>query len=320
MEHMQSITKRLNWINAIPTMQLAHRYIFDKWLWITPVLHPLQKYKDQVSKLETDVCVTLLKLYIPGWLHEDAALALHRLRRRAVSMLCHFFTRPSLFCSWVRRKWTYLGHVLRMADTAAPVIALRQGEIGTWRQQRPGPRGMFLSWAYSTASKVFQLQHQPSWEELRSLAMNREMWREASDKVVQISENIPHFAKPDSSWGSWRHPLVHAAKWALCIYLHVVHDGDLAVCTANWLDEQEGWQCFTMQVSMLRDFVRLLVGYVRMMGNWLVFQLLMCESAMQTCETELYVCCKSIFDSFEKIVVFEVVPDAWMTKVMERAM
>ena len=70
--------------------------------------------------------------------------------------------------------------------------------------------------------------------------MNREMWREASDKVVQITENNLHFAKPDSSWGSWRHPLVHAAKWALCIYLHVVHDGDLAVCTANWLDEQEG--------------------------------------------------------------------------------
>ena len=70
---------------------------------------------------------------------------------------------------------------------------------------------------------------------------------------------------------------VPAAKWALCIYLHVVHDGDLAVCTANWLDEQEGWQSFTMQaVSMLGDFVRLLVGYVRMMGNWLVFQLLMC--------------------------------------------
>ena len=27
-----------------------------------------------------------------------------------------------------------------------------------------------------------------------------------------------------------------------------------------------------------------------------------------------------LFDSFEKIVVFEVVPDAWMTKVMECAM
>ena len=46
-----------------------------------------------------------------------------------------------------------------------------------------------------------------------------------------------------------------------------------------------------MQVSMFGDFVRLLVGYVRMMGNWLVFQLLMCESAMQTCETScMYVC------------------------------
>ena len=51
-----------------------------------------------------------------------------------------------------------------------------------------------------------------------------------------------------------------------------------------------------------------------------MFQLLMCESAMQTREAKLYVCCKSTFDSFEKIVVFEVVPDAWMTKIMERAM
>ena len=25
----------------------------------------------------------------------------------------------------------------------------------------------------------------------------------------------------------------------------------------------------------------------------------MCASAMQTCETELYVCCKSLFDSFK---------------------
>ena len=43
------------------------------------------------------------------------------------------------------------------------------------------------------------------------------------------------------------------------------------------------------------------------------------ESAMQTCETELCVCCKSIVDS-EKIVVFDVVPDARMTKVMEHDM
>ena len=42
----------------------------------------------------------------------------------------------------------------------------------------------------------------------------------------------------------------------------------------------------------------------------------MCESAMQTWETELYKFCRSIFDSFEKIVVFEVVPDAWMTKLI----
>ena len=61
---------------------------------------------------------------------------------------------------------------------------------------------------------------------------------------------------------------------------------------------------------MLEDFVRLLVGYVRVPGNWLVCQLLICECVMQNCETGLYVCCRSIFDSFEKIFVLEVVPDA----------
>ena len=144
---MQPIIKNINWTCIRAALHMLRTYVHSKWLWISPIVQPLQKYVDQVVTLQNTSLSLALKLYIPSWLHHDAAMPLSVLRKRTAALIWHHERHDSCIQAWIRRKWHYLGQILRMSSSSPPSIALQQGKVGSWKQVRSGPRNMFYTWA-----------------------------------------------------------------------------------------------------------------------------------------------------------------------------
>ena len=310
---MQPIIKNINWTCIRVALHMLRTYVHSKWLWISPIVQPLQKYVDQVVTLQNTSLSLALKLYIPSWLHHDAAMPLSVLRKRTAALIWHHERHDSCIQAWIRRKWHYLGHILRMSSSSPPSIALQQGKVGSWKQVRSGPRNMFYTWALKVVKDILQMDASPDWSFLQTLATDRARWRNLQDAVVQLYWQSPKIATKRTEWTVWKHPLIHCTSWAICIYLGLV--GDCLVAT--WLDREHGWQYYSRCYSEHTWHAHIfgILGYVQFCGSWLSFQFLLPGDLFDIHECEMYDCSRSAYRDRIKVVSFQVVPDQWLQTV-----
>ena len=310
---MKPLTKHINWTCIHAALHLLRTYVHSRWLWISPIVQPLQKYIDQIVVLQNTSLSLTLNLYIPSWLHHDAAMPLSVLRKRTAAMIWHHEHKDSCIQAWIRRKWHYLGHILRMSSTSPPSIALQQGKVGSWKQVRGGPRNMFYTWAVRVVRDVMQMDAAPDWSFLQTLATDRARWRNFQDSVVQLYWQSPKIATRNTDWTVWKHPLIHCASWAICLYLNLV--GDFLV--ASWLDREHGWQSYSRYYCdyCWRAHILGIVGCVQFCGSWLSYQFLLSGDLFDLHESEMYDCSRHAYRDQVKIVSFQVVPDQWLQTV-----
>ena len=124
LEQFSSICNRLNWCNSTQVLGVLKRCVHSRWLWIAPLIAPLQKHLDEVRRM-----TWLVWLYVPGWLSKPAALAVNVLGRRTAGALLHL-ANSSTVEGWISGKWRYAGHVLRMPEQSPALRAFRYGELG----------------------------------------------------------------------------------------------------------------------------------------------------------------------------------------------
>ena len=314
LDSMASITKKLNWNQSVACLNVLYKYVHSKWLWISPLIQPLQKHIDRIRKLQNDAAIAVLKLYIPAWLGSSAAMPLNLLRRRTAALLHHLDARAGVVKGWIMRKWNYVGHLLRMKEDTMPSIALRHGAPGLWHQVRPGPRNMLFQWVHHVviATGLCVSNGGPSWHELRELAADRHLWASHQQAVADLYCQTPHYAKTSTDWVKWRHALTHECHWGLCLFVHWSPES----VTAIWLDVTEGWQSLSVgSASDIFHILEVVLRYLRYVGSWLSFQVLLPQDTFELFEHTLYDVTSKLYAKYQKVVSYQVVPEAWSREV-----
>ena len=158
-----------------------------------------------------------------------------------------------------------------------------------------------------------QMDAAPDWSFLQTLATDRARWRNLQDSVVQLYWQSPKIATRNTDWTVWKHPLIHCASWAICLYLNLV--GDFLV--ASWLDREHGWQSYSRYYCdyCWRAHILGIVGCVQFCGSWLSYQFLLSGDLFDLHESEMYDCSRHAYRDQVKIVSFQVVPDQWLQTV-----
>ena len=111
---LRLILRKCHFLRWKTALQLLDVFVGPEWLWMSPCMHPtITRLKDMQS-LQLGVIANTLQLYVPDWMKPEQKRALHRIRRRAcLELLRTRSPGSSWVASWVRRKWTYMGHVMR---------------------------------------------------------------------------------------------------------------------------------------------------------------------------------------------------------------
>ena len=235
-ESLHQCLRKGHW-GCIPiTVQLCHQFIGGTWFWHSPLMEPLQKYSDKVKSIHATFMVLLLGLFIPSACSSALAHFLNRLRRRvALVVLNHFPTKQWTYV-WCKRKWTYLGHVLRMPQSA--VARRDMVELAHIKQLHPGPFHHLLQWGCSMLGKES--------EELFSLAANREAW---NSSFVQFSDTSLHHHPivHESCVPHWRDIFRLEVPWRLGVYLQIQQHKVII----SWLDAVHGVQVFERQGTLM---------------------------------------------------------------------
>ena len=313
LDEFSAVCKRVNWCNIQAGLGLLSRYVHSKWLWISPLIVPLQKHIDQIRKLEIDAGIALFKLYIPSQLHKDQAIGLQVWRRKSIAVLLHHAGASSV-SKWVARKWSYAGHLLRMNEDSIPYQALSYGVPSRdWKQSRPGPRGMFWNWLAKLLRELNLLSGPITLSQARCLAANREQWASLSSKVLQFYEWDCQVVK-ETAWTEWYHPLNHDANWGLAIYICVRHGQQIFV----WLDRVDGIRTLSLPYDGLNftSHIRWLIAMLPTLGSWLSFQFLLTSQLSQVHDYDMYQLSSNAYSEFLELVTFSIVPASWEHKVL----
>ena len=119
---MRSIYKYANWSSHRLLLSSLHRRVATRWLWFSPLILPLQRNIEFCHVMQISLVVEALKLYIPSNVGFDVAMSLHQIRRRLSKMLI-FLTDTVWSRSWLRRAWSYIGHVIRQPMSHVAAVA-----------------------------------------------------------------------------------------------------------------------------------------------------------------------------------------------------
>ena len=314
LEQFSSICKRLNWCNSTQVLGVLKRYVHSKWLWIAPLIAPLQKHLEEVRRLEHDCLVSMLKLYVPGWLSKQAALAVNVLRRRTAGAFLHL-ANSSTVEGWISRKWRYAGHVLRMPEQSPALKAFRYGEpTKAWKQCRPGPRNMYYNWVVKLLRDLRVLDPACTFHQLRTLAADREYWASLLDRVLALYNWAPSFVK-ETDWVNWYSPLVHDCHWCLGIYV-IPYEGKQ---TFIWIDRIEGTKFISREINSSQSWsanVAWISKMLAMLGTWLSYQFLVPREQAQQFDVQMYACAVRVYSEIQRIVTFQCVPDSRALRVV----
>ena len=143
-ESLQQCFRRGHWSSIPTTVHMCNQYVGATWYWYSPLMEPLLRYQQRIRSLQTTFMVLMLGLFIPSEVPTPVAHWLHRLRRRATLVLMNHFPHRQWCFIWAKRRWGYLGHVLRRHDTyVAKQDMLALSHV---RQHSPGPFAHLHKW------------------------------------------------------------------------------------------------------------------------------------------------------------------------------
>ena len=178
---MKPFLKRLSWTTAHSVLHMMRMYVASTWLGFRPLMFPSVQHTQQVNIWQTMYRVGAPKLFIPDDVQQDLAFSLLRVRRRAIRIAILQDDRWRWVSAWVRKKWTYLGHLLRRG--------LRHGATSSMlacaRDQQVGARwSSSYNWLLSTCKLVYHVDAAPTPSQLVKWASNRQVWASKADAVV----------------------------------------------------------------------------------------------------------------------------------------
>ena len=112
-KQMHGVCKGLSWVRPLTALAVLDKYVASTWLWLSPLLEPLQDPRRKILNMQLSVSIEASRLFIPQHLPDETANAILRLRRRAVKAF--LLSHPAH--NWIRagliRRWGFLGHILR---------------------------------------------------------------------------------------------------------------------------------------------------------------------------------------------------------------
>ena len=186
-QQMEPFLKRLSWTTVHSVLHMMRMYVASTWVWFSPLTFPLVKHTQQVDIWQTMYLVGALKLFIPDDVQQDLAFSLLRVRRRAIRIAILQDDRWRWVSAWVRRKWTYLGHLLRRGlhhgATLSMMACARDQQVGA-------PWSSSYNWLLSTCKLVYHVDAAPTPSQLVVVGLTIRFW-----------VCIPHIGTLDPLWG-----------------------------------------------------------------------------------------------------------------------
>ena len=262
------------------------------------MLEPLTKYSNRIRSFQVTCLVLLLGLFIPSECKREVATFLHRLRRRLVMILLNHFPTKQWTVIWAKRRWNYLGHLLRRPpEYLTRVDMLAMGWI---KQRHPGPFHHISYWGC-------QLQ-QSGIQGLEEQASNREAW---ADSFLAHAWKFTH-THPfvhEACLPHWRDVFRTEVPWRLGVFLSVVGDR----VSFTWLHSQEGMQTFSRRGS-LPEVCYLWLCWLQFDFEGLLLDMYVAREELEAHITDVFEVHEIAFDKFRLVCSFNQVS----RKVAER--
>ena len=302
-EKLQRAIRKGCWTNPKGVLRLLNCYVGGVWFWLSPLLEPLQQYLNAIRTLQITIFVLMLGLYIPSSCNHNAAMHLHRLRRRVALLVLAQCPQHDWCCIWLKRRWLYLGHTLRQPQshiTRKAIVALNSVKAAV-----PSPWSHILSWGRQ------QLQHStggPSnFDELQHRASNKEAWfnMNTGDMLgCQPQHPIVH----SCDLHHWRDALRVQTEWRLGASLHVLTDAETGSfqVTVGWLNEVEGMQSFT-RVGEVQHVLHLWLQYLQFEFAGINVEFFLEQWIFEAFTSELMQLHHLVFREYSKIFTFQLV-------------
>eukprot|EP00439_Symbiodinium_sp_Y106_P033697 s5109_g4.t1 len=238
-QEMQTFLKHVSWHCVVDALHLLNIYIASTWLWFSPLVHPLVQHTEQIDTWQATYTIQALKLAVPEGLHTSLALSLLRVRRRAIRVTILSDHRWRWVSAWVRRKWKYLGHLLRRGADNIPTKAM----LACKGEQRIGsPWSSSVHWLRKLVCDVYCLDTTPSDQCMIDKAADRATWQSHADAVVHRYAGMYRFAHT-GSFHSVRKLFGAHVPWLMPIFLQLTSHG----WALHVLDQTEGWQYVTVK-------------------------------------------------------------------------
>lgn len=236
-EALHKTLRKGHWCSPRDTLRLCNQYVGATWYWYSPVLEPLQRHVDAVRCLQVTMLILLLGLYIPSDLPKGPALFLNRVRRRLVLVLLNLFPQYDWVNVWLRRRWNYVGHVLRFPPDHITRAALCS--LCTVKQACPGPWQHALTWGLRQYCQ--QVDTTADMQSMEAAASCKTSWPSWAQKVVDanlLHHPIVHSSMPEK----WQDALRLELGWRVGAHLCITQSGTFVV---TWIHEQLGVQTFS---------------------------------------------------------------------------
>ena len=288
-ESLHRCLQRGSWYCIDDTIKLCNRYVGGTWFWYSPLIEPLAKYIEKIRSWHTTFLVLLLGLILPSDLSAEVAHWLHRLRRRLALVVMNHHVDSQWTTIWVKRRWNYLGRMLRKPDTSVAkrdMLALRDV-----RQSSPGPFNHLVHWGQKLEATDASC--------LQELAQNRDAW------VLKFSNHASHYIHSHTIVHAdlapnWRDIFRVAVPWRLGVLLHF---GAEATILFSWLDEVEGMQTYSNQGTFLHA-CKTWLGWLQLVFRGILLDVYMDADTLQAYTPELEQFHEYSYPSFKMVCTF----------------
>ena len=308
---MRGIFKHCHWSRIHTGFALFDRYISSKWLWMCALMEPLRKHLDCLQSLQHTVMCNVFKLYVPTSLSQSSACALNRVRRRAVRELLRTHpTHRAWTVTWVQRRWSYFGHLLRR-DASHQA---RRELLQPIQQHRPGRASMPQRWIIQCLRYALQWPDMDC-NHLSNLYFTKNEWDACLPSVLEYHGFNDCRASPtltSDTWNTWRHPAQIEVGWFWAVWVWE-SDGRLQF---KWLDKEHGWMQLGMELPAPRALARFLQYLPLAATDRGMPFALMLHTASDACfMPPLLTSLQGRVFTQLPILLFEQVPPAWVNRV-----
>ena len=270
---MRRIFARSHWQRWEVAMRVFDRYISSRWLWLSPILEPLQEHLQEMQSLQCTLMTQILKLYVPQHLTASQAGGLNRVRRRAI-LEVYRLRCPSMLWThaWLSRKFSYAGHLLRRLEHHKAKVEL----LTPLHQQRDGRASTYQRWILNTCRRRFDCPHLTV-DMLKNLYLDKSSWLALIPAVQeQHGLTLQHCKHPISAgtWERWRDPFLSSTSWFQAVLMWYEH----GLYCFKWLSVEDGWMELSFQTSLADAVLSFLLRLAILRGRMFYVQLLISDS------------------------------------------